>query len=316
MREALPHPESNKATSSEHSRKVLILGAKGRLGAALTRAYANDSNVIAWSREKANFENPSAVAAAVRKSEAEIVINCAALTNVDTCEEKQELAEVVNARTPTAVAQACAEIRARMIHISTDYVFDGKSNVPYTEDDETAPLSWYGKTKREGECRVLAAAANHAVVRVSWIFGPDRDSFVDKALQLALRGEPIRAVADKWSSPTYTLDAAEALRALFDPFAPGGVYHLSNHGKCSWRNWAQQAIDAALALGIPMKSRHVEPQKLSELAVMTAPRPIHTVLSCKRLEALLGTPLRGWQEAVADYIRLLRDSGRLPVKDA
>ncbi len=316
MREAAAHPESNKATSSERSRKVLILGAKGRLGAALARTYANDSNVIAWSREEANFENPGAVAAAVRKSEAEIVINCAALTNVDTCEEKQELAEVVNARTPAAVAQACAEIRARMIHISTDYVFDGKSNVPYTEDDETAPLSWYGKTKQDGERGVFASAPNHAVVRVSWVFGPDRDAFVDKALQLALRGEPIRAVADKWSTPTYTLDAAEALRALFDPFAPGGVYHLSNHGKCSWRDWAQQAIDAAIALGVPMKTRYVEPQKLPELAAMTAPRPINTPLSCKRLEALLGRPLRGWQEAVTSYIRLLRDRGRLPVKDA
>lgn len=308
------------AESTSHSfappLKILILGAKGRLGAALARSYAHDACVMAWGREEANFENPQEVARAVQTSGANVVINCAALTNVDTCEAEQDLAEVVNAHTPTALAQACAEMGARMIHISTDYVFDGQTRTPYTEDAEASPLSWYGKTKRNGECGVLSAATNHAVVRVSWVFGPDRDSFIDKALHLSWRGEPISAVADKWGSPTYTLDAAEALRALMNPFAPGGIYHLCNHGVCSWHDWAQHALDTAISLGLPMQTRHVKRQKLSELTAMTAPRPIYTAMSCKRLETLLHTPLRGWREAVADYVFLLHKAGRLPTNDS
>jgi dTDP-4-dehydrorhamnose reductase len=233
------------------------------------------------------------------------------MTNVDECERTPELAERVNAAAPARLADACSGIGARCIHISTDYVFAGRTEGQVDEDAAPEPLSCYGRSKRAGELGVLAAGANHAVVRVAWVFGPDRECFVDKALQTALRGQQVEAVADKFSSPTYTLDAADTLRALFPPDAPGGVYHLSQRGICSWREWAQEAIEAAIELGLPVAHPQVKGIRLADLRLMTARRPVHTALSCAKLEALAGRPMRPWREAVRDYVRLLRDAGRL-----
>jgi dTDP-4-dehydrorhamnose reductase len=185
---------------------------------------------------------------------------------------------------------------------------------PYAEDARPDPISWYGETKRQCEEQVLAAGDRHAIVRVAWVFGPDRDSFVDKALQTALRGEPVKAVADKWSSPSYTLDIAEALRVLWrSDNAPGGIYHVCNRGVCTWRDWAEEGINAAAALGLPVKTREVEPLKLADITAMVAQRPVYTPMTCTRIEGLLGRPLRSWQEAVADYVRLLSEEGRLHI---
>lgn len=221
------------------------------------------------------------------------------------------MAETVNSRAPSAIARACAEIGAKMIQVSTDYVFSGRKTEPYCESDPADPISWYGETKKRGETGVLEASGNHAVVRVAWVFGPDRECFIDQALKLALRGEPVRAVADKLSSPTYTLDAAAALLALVGPSAPGGIYHLCNSGVCSWRDWAQQTIDAAVKLGLPVRTKVVEPIRLSDIKAMVAARPVYSAMSCERLEALLGSPLRPWQKAVGAYVGLLKDTGRL-----
>ena len=290
---------------------MVIFGAGGRLGAALAREYAGQRDVRAFGRQAADLSEPESVAALVREEKPSVVINCAAMTNVDACETERDLARTVNADAAGALARACTDLGARLVHISTDYVFSGNAKEPYDEEAEPDPVSWYGQTKLEGEEQVLAAGDRHAVVRVAWVFGPDRDSFVDKALQQSLRGEPVKAVADKWSSPTYTLDVAEALRALFDADAPGGVYHICNRGVCTWRDWAEEGIRAAAALGLPVKTAEVEPLKLSDIKAMVARRPVYSPMACGRIEGLLGHPLRSWQEAVGAYVRLLAESGRL-----
>ena len=290
---------------------MLVLGAGGRLGAALAREYAAAWDVRAFGRKEADLSDPAAVADLVHAENPSVVINSAAMTNVDVCETERDLARTVNADAAGAIARACTDCGARLIHVSTDYVFSGNAKDPYDEDAKPDPISWYGQTKLEGEEQVQSAGDRHAVVRVSWVFGPDRDSFVDKALQTSLRGEPIKAVADKWSSPTYTLDVAGALRALFADGAPGGVYHVCNRGICTWRDWAEEGINAVGELGLPVKTKVVEPLKLADIKAMVAKRPVYSPMSCHRIESLLGRPLRTWQEAVADYVRLLADSGRL-----
>jgi len=293
--------------------KILIFGARGRLGAALTRTYAADFEVLAFGRAEGDLSDPAACADRVRASQPAVVINSAAMTNVDVCEAERDLARTVNADAAGALARACTEVGARLVQISTDYVFSGEAQVPYAEVATPEPLSWYGQTKLEGEQQVMSADGQHAVVRVAWVFGPDRDSFVDKALQTSLRGEPVKAVADKWSSPSYTLDIAEALRALFAPSAPGGIYHVCNRGVCTWREWAEEGIKAAVDLGAPVQTRTVESLRLADIAAMVAQRPINSSMSCARIEALAGRPMRSWQEAVADYVRLLSEEGRLGV---
>jgi len=294
-------------------KKLLLFGARGRLGAALARAYGEDWNVVALGRKEGDLSAPETAASMVRREKPAVVINSAAMTNVDVCETERGLASTVNADAPGALARACTDCGARLIHISTDYVFSGSASKPYDEHAAPDPISWYGQTKLQGEEQVLSAGDQHAVIRVSWVFGPDRDSFVDKALQSSLRGEPVKAVADKWSSPTYTLDVAEALRALFNAEAPGGVYHVCNRGVCTWRDWAEEGINAAAALGLPVKTTSVDPLKLADIKVMVAPRPVYSPMTCERIEGLLGQPLRSWQDAVRSYVHLLADQGRLKV---
>lgn len=292
-------------------RHVLIFGAAGRLGAALARAYQGEFNIVPLGRAEADLAFPDAVAEVIRMRRPDAVVNCAAMTNVDACERDQDLARTVNATAPAAMARACSETGAKLVHVSTDYVFDGTSSSPYPESAEPRPLSWYGHTKRQGELGVLEEGAAHTVVRVSWVFGPDRDSFIDKALQTARRGEPVQAVADKFSSPAYTLDLGAALRPLLLDPQQTGIFHACNRGICTWQDWAQAAIDSALEAGIPLKVRQVEPLSLADIKAMTAKRPVHSAMSCQRLEALTGRPMRSWQEAVADYVRLLVREGRL-----
>jgi dTDP-4-dehydrorhamnose reductase len=290
---------------------MLVFGAGGRLGAALVREYATEWDVRALGRKEADLSNPESVSALIHAEKPAAVINSAAMTNVDVCETERDFARTVNADAPGAMARACTDCGARLLHISTDYVFSGAAEQPYDEESATDPISWYGRTKLEGEEQVLAAGDRHAVVRVSWVFGPDRDSFVDKALQTALRGEPVKAVADKWSSPTYTLDTADALRALLADEAPGGIYHVCNRGVCTWRDWAEEGIQTAFELGLPVKTLTVEPLKLADIKAMVAERPVYSPMTCQRIEGLLGRPLRAWQEAVHSYVRLLADAGRL-----
>lgn len=291
--------------------KLLVFGAGGRLGAALVREYANAWHVRAPGRNEADLSNPDAISALIHAEKPAVVINSAAMTNVDVCETDRDLARIVNADAPGSMARACTDLGARLIHISTDYVFSGDAKEPYDEDAAPDPVSWYGQTKLEGEEQVLSASDRHAVARVSWVFGPDRDSFVDKALQQSLRGEPVKAVADKWSSPTYTLDVAAALPALFAADASGGVYHVCNRGICTWRDWAEEGIKAAAALGLPVKTLSVEPLKLADIKAMVAKRPVYSPMTCRRLEDLLGHPLPTWQTAVAGYVKLLAGQGRL-----
>jgi len=283
--------------------RIVVLGAGGRLGAALAREYAADHEVLAWGRKEADLADPDNVAARVLSAKPDAVINCAAMTNVDECETERDKARLVNATAPGAIARAAGQIGARLVHISTDYVFSGDKTDPYEESDEPHPASWYGETKLEGERHVLEAGDRHAVVRVSWVFGPDRDSFVDKALQTAMRGEPVKAVADKWSSPAYTLDIAAALRPMFARKAAGGLYHVCNAGVCTWRDWAAEAIKAAEECGLLNPGTKVGPLRLSDISAMIARRPVHSAMSCRRVEALLGQPMRSWQEAVKEYVQ-------------
>jgi len=283
--------------------KIIVLGAGGRLGAALAREYAVEHEVLALGRADADLAKPETVADVIAACAPDIVINCAAMTNVDVCEAERSLALMINADAPGAIARAASRRDARVIHISTDYVFSGEQTEPYTEDSVAEPVSWYGETKLRGERAVQSEGEHHAVVRVSWVFGPDRDSFVDKALQASLKGEPVKAVADKWASPTYTLDLVDALRPFLTPQPAGGIYHACNTGICTWQDWAQEAIDAAVAQGLQPKTMSVDALRLADIKAMVARRPAFSPMSCGRIEALLGRPLRPWRAAVRAYVR-------------
>jgi len=281
--------------------KIAIVGANGRLGAALVREYQRDYEVTSYDRRQLDLSQLDRVRSALAATKFELLINCAALTNVDYCESHREEAFVVNAEAPRLLAQIANEKSAKLIHFSTDYVFDGKKTDPYVEEDKAVPLSAYGESKLQGERRVLEVSSQHLVVRLSWVFGPDKPSFIDQIIQRARENDVITAVADKFSAPTYTINVAGWLRLAIDKNA-NGTLHLANNGGCSWQEWAQYAIDVCRSLGLPLKAERVGAVSLEEMKNFVARRPVHTVLSSAKFTALTGVQPRHWREAVAAYI--------------
>jgi dTDP-4-dehydrorhamnose reductase len=285
------------------SRRIVVPGAAGRLGAALVREWRKaGEDVIGFTRQELDLARPGQLGSVLDPLDFDVLVNCAAQTNVDRCETQFEEAMQVNAHAVRALAAICSRKGARCIHISTDYVFDGAKRIPYTEEDEVVPISRYGESKRAGEIALLEVSDRHLVVRVSWVFGPDRPSFVDQMLQRAQTDEKIEAVADKVAVPTYTLDAARLLRPLLFDVPAGGVVHLCNSGECTWQEYAQFAIDCAIAAGVPLKARKVGALRMADLKAFIAKRSPYSAMSTEKLTKLTGMRPRHWTEAVREYV--------------
>jgi dTDP-4-dehydrorhamnose reductase len=284
-------------------KRVVIIGAGGRLGAALVREYAGEFDVVGFNHAQLDLGAPEQMRATLGGLGFEALINTAAQTNVDRCDTHQEEAFVLNGDAPRVLAEICAGKRARFIHVSTDYVFEGEKREPYREEDEARPISIYGASKRAGEQRALEANAQALVVRVSWVFGPDRPSFIDWALGQAREHEDVKAISDKWATPTYTLDLARMLKPFIANGSASGLLHLANDGECSWQEYAQWALDCCRAEGVPMKARKIGASSLAEMKSFIAKRPVYSVLSSAKYEAITGQAPRHWRDAVVDYVR-------------
>ena len=294
-------------------KRLVVIGAGGRLGAALAREYAHDFEVVGFNHAQLDLGAPDQMRETLGGLEFDALINTAAQTNVDRCETEVEEAFALNGKAPGVLAEICARKKARFIHISTDYVFDGEKREPYTEEDEARPVSVYGASKLDGERRALEANEHALIVRVSWVFGPDRASFIDWALGQAREKDEVKAIADKWATPTYTVDLAELLKPFLSPEKNGlgagrlqdacGILHLANRGECTWQEYAQWALDCCHAEGVPMKARTIGASSLAEMKSFIAKRPIYSVLSPAKFERLTGQTPRPWRDVVADYVR-------------
>jgi len=298
--------------------KIAILGAGGRLGAALMRKYRERFDVVGFNHAQLDLSNFDELHKKLRSTSFDLLINAAAFTNVDLCETKRDEAFLINAEAPRVLAEICRDKRARLIHFSTDYVFEGGKREPYVESDSANPISVYGESKLAGEQNVLAVQDRHLIVRVSWIFGPDRRSFIDGMIKRAQENEEVDAVADKFSAPTYTDDIAEMLvvTAIGDGTQPGvtdpgynaasdydGILHFTSAGECSWQEYAQWALDCCQEIGLLLKGKTVGARKLKDMTNWVARRPVYSVLSSAKYAKLTGRSPRTWREAVADYIR-------------
>src|SRR5438270_13578758 len=247
--------------------KIMILGAGGRLGAALVRKYRDKHDVAAFSHAQLDLWNLDDLRQKLGATNFDVLINAAAFTNVDLCETERDRAFTINGEAPGIVAEICRERGAKLIHFSTDYVFDGEKRKPYTEEDEAKPISVYGDSKLAGEKNVLAAQGGHLIMRVSWVFGPDRPSFVDAMIKRAREEEHIEAIADKFAVPTYTRDIAKMLPRFLDLDVAGGILHFANAGECTWQEYAQFALDSCRSMGVPLKARAVEAIKLRDMKI-------------------------------------------------
>src|SRR6266850_397718 len=282
--------------------KIVILGAGGRLGAALMREYREKYDIAGFDHAELDLASLDDVREKLGATNFDVLINAAAFTNVDACETERDRAFLINAEAPGVLAEICNEKNAKLIHFSTDYVFDGGKRAPYKEKDQANPVSAYGESKLAGEKNVLAAEDGHLVVRVSWVFGPDRPSFIDAMIKRAQQDEKIDAISDKFSTPTYTNDIAGMLPQFFDRAVEGGILHFANAGKCTWQEYAQWALDCCGDAGISLKGGTVGALKLSQMTNWAARRPFYAAPSTAKYTELTGTASRAWREAVADYI--------------
>jgi dTDP-4-dehydrorhamnose reductase len=280
--------------------KIAVIGAGGRLGAALARAWSQSDEILPFAHAHIDLARPGEIERVLDPLSFDALVNCAALTNVDYCESHEPEAMRINSDAAREIGALCARKNARCIHISTDYVFDGESR-PYSESDPARAISIYGESKLRGERAILETSPAHLVVRVSWVFGPDRPSFIDGVLKRALESDSAEAIGDKWSTPSYTIDLAALLHPFLRDIPAAGLLHASNTGPCTWRDYAQYALECAARAGIPVKTTQVKSLALSSMKAFIARRPIYTVLSTEKLSALTGPP-RPWQEAVEDYI--------------
>ena len=300
-------------TTAYGTMKIIIIGSSGRLGAALMREYRGKYDVDGFNHTQLDLSNLNGVRERLRATNFDVLINAAAFTNVDLCEIERDRAFLINAEAPGVLATICRDKRAKLIHFSTDYVFDGEKRAPYTEEDEAKPISVYGESKLAGEKNVLATENRHLVVRVSWVFGPDRPSFIDGIIKRAQENREVDAIADKFSAPTYTVDIAEMVGRVLDAWsalAPDGlragrlqgIVHFANAGECSWREYGQWALDCCHEAGLPLRATRVGVCKLKDMANWVARRPIYSVLSTAKYTKLTGMPPGTWRDAVADYI--------------
>lgn len=280
----------------------IIAGHEGQLGRALVRALAASPGreiVAAVDLPELDIADADAVEALVAANPADFVVNAAAFTHVDRCESERDAAHRANAVGPGVLARACARACIRLAHVSTDYVFAGDRETPYSEEDQPAPISVYGRTKREGEEQVLAGAADALIVRTSWVFGEGRN-FIGAILEQGAarrdgsRSGPLAVVDDQRGCPTYAEDLAAAIVTLLEGGA-SGLYHVCNAGVATWWDLARLSLDLGGQADLPIDRLRTE-----DLA-LAAPRPRWSVLNCNKAEAA-GIRRRSWQEAVREYL--------------
>ena len=227
----------------------------------------------------------------------DVVIHTAAYTDVDGCETKSDLAFAVNGEGALHVALGCAEVRSRMIHLSTDYVFDGKSEVPYGEGYPPNPLSVYGKSKLQGELYIQKVLEDSLIIRTAWLYGRQGKNFVDTILHLAGQQDELRVVNDQKGSPTYTKDLSQAISRLVEEQFQG-ILHVTNSGSCTWFEFAQKILNLKSP---PGRKVQVIPISSAELA-RPAQRPANSVLDCSRFEQITGFRLRNWEDGLKEYL--------------
>jgi dTDP-4-dehydrorhamnose reductase len=292
-------------------RRVLVTGRGGQVATGLATALpARGFEAVLVGRPEFDLERPESIAAAIAEARPDAVVNCAAWTAVDAAEDEEPAAFRANALGPARVASACARAGgAPLIHLSTDYVFDGRKGAPYTEEDAPNPLGAYGRTKLAGEWAALSGAERVVVLRTAWVHAPMGRNFVRTMLALGAQRPELRVVADQRGCPTAAPDLADAIAALLARLRETGwrpeyrgLFHAAGEGETTWHGFAEAIFEAAAPFGGPRPK--VVPIATAEYPTKAA-RPADGRLDCARLARVFGVRLPHWREGLARVVRAL-----------
>ncbi|MFQ5671980.1 MAG: dTDP-4-dehydrorhamnose reductase [Nitrospinales bacterium] len=277
--------------------KILILGSRGMLGHDLLRAFANSGHeTVGAERTDLDITDARAVSRFIQHSRPRWVILAAAYTRVDDCESNRDRAFAVNAQGPKHVAVACREANAGLCFVSTDYVFDGGKNSPYTEEDSANPQNVYGESKLAGEKNVQEFSDEFLIVRSSWLYGLHGRNFVETILAKAQSQPELKVVDDQVGAPTWTVDLAAGIVSLVEK-GTGGIVHVTNAGNCSWHEFAEKILELNGVRGVA-----VRPVSSAQFQA-PARRPACSRLALERFRKLTGHALQPWPQALAQYLQ-------------
>jgi dTDP-4-dehydrorhamnose reductase len=288
-------------------RRILVIGAKGMLGRDLIKILYStfhspqhsDWEILEWDIDEIDIREEKKTVTKIESFKPEIVINVAAYTDVDGCESNEEKAFAVNAEGMKYVALGALRCRAKVVYLSTDYIFDGGKSEPYLEDDPPNPLNVYGRSKWKGEQYVRELVKDVLIVRSQWLYGRYGNNFVTSILRQAREKKVLSIVNDQIGSPTYTVDLSEAISVLLQSDARG-VFHVANSDLCTWYTFGQAILKLS-----GMERVKVIPISSKELG-RPAIRPAYSVFNCQKLKQVTGMTLRPWSEALKDFLLTLR----------
>jgi len=278
--------------------RILVIGAKGMLGRDLVeglRSSFRGDEVVGWDIDEIDIQEEKDTIAKIESLRPRIVINVAAYTDVDGCELHKERAFAINAEGMRHVALGAVRCDARVVYLSTDYIFDGEKGKPYVEDDLPNPINVYGDSKLKGEEYVLELAREALIVRTQWLYGRCGNNFVEVVLRQAREKEVLSVVNDQTGLPTYTVDLSKAISLLIERDARG-IFHVANSNPCTWYNYAKKILEFS---GIKrVKVLPISSKELDRLAL----RPSYSVLDTQKFQREIGMTLRPWPEALKDYL--------------
>ncbi|NWG02425.1 MAG: dTDP-4-dehydrorhamnose reductase [Syntrophaceae bacterium] len=290
--------------------RILVIGAKGMLGRDLMGILPSSfphGEIFGWDLEEIDIQKEEKTVLKIETLRPHIIVNIAAYTDVDGCESNQEKAFAVNAEGVKHVALAALKCQAKMIYLSTDYVFDGKKREPYLESDPPNPLNVYGLSKWKGEQYVQTMVKDALIIRTQWLYGRYGKNFVTSILQQAKEKKVLSIVNDQMGSPTYTVDLAKAIATLIQ-FDVRGIFHVANSDLCTWYTFGQAILKLS-----GMDKVKVIPISSKEIA-RPAVRPSYSVLSCQKLKKRTSLTLRPWSEALKEYLSAYRIATAQPGK--
>lgn len=290
--------------------KILLFGKNGQVGWELQRSLAPLGELIALDRHSTNLcgdlANPDGIREAVHQVQPDVIVNAAAYTAVDKAESDVQVVHAINAVAPGALAEAARAVGAWLVHYSTDYVFDGSGNKPWEERDPTGPLSIYGRTKLEGEQRIVAHCAKHLILRTSWVYAARGSNFAKTMLRLAGERDRLAVINDQFGAPTSADLLADVTAHMVRSVLAGssdrlaGIYHVAAKGETSWHGYARFVVDCASKTGMTLKTSPdaVDPIPSAAFSVL-AVRPHNSRLNTAKLQSHFGLQLPVWQQGVA-----------------
>lgn len=278
--------------------KILLAGINGQLGQELHPILTTLGDVTWVDRETLDLSQPEMIRQVMAEVKPDLIVNACAYTAVDKAESEPDLAMAVNGTGVGILAAEAHKLGARLIHVSTDYVFDGCQSHPYQETDPTNPIGVYGKSKLAGEEAIQQVGGDYIIVRTAWVYGVGGvGNFVKTMLRLGSSRDELRVVMDQVGSPTWTKDLAEAIACMIQNSPESGIYHYTNSGVCSWYDFAIAIFEEAAALGFPLQVQRVVPITTAEYPT-PAKRPAYSVLSHRKISAVMGTHPPHWRRSL------------------